>query len=324
LVTSEGQRRIAQPSFHKREIASLAQTMTDCTEKMILTWQQEKGQTNILNEMTKLTLEIVGKTLLSTDVSGEANEVGQALTYVIKYVNDRIIHPFNLPPKLPTPKNIRFAKYNKTLYDVVMKIIKEHRSSKIQHNDMLTMLINARDEETGEGMTDQQLMDEVMTIFLAGHETTANALAWTWYLLARHDDVRKKLNMELNDVLNDKTPTIEDIPKLTYTTQIIQESMRLYPPAWIIGRRAVGMDNVGGFDIPPNSDIMIAPYIMHHHPKLWDDPEKFDPDRFSVDAAKNRDKYAYFPFGGGQRICIGNNFAMMEMQLLVAMIAQKV
>jgi cytochrome P450 len=184
------------------------------------------------------------------------------------------------------------------------------------------MLLTATDEETGEGMSDQQLRDEVMTIFLAGHDTTAIALSWTWYLLSMHPDVARRLRAEVNTAVGDRPPTVADLPKLRYAEMVIQEAMRLYPPAWVMTRMPAADDAVGGYRIPARSVVFLSQYVTHRHPDFWEDPESFDPERFAPEAAAGRPRYAYFPFGGGPRQCIGNNFAMMEAQLILAMVVQ--
>ena len=185
------------------------------------------------------------------------------------------------------------------------------------------MLMLARDEETGEGMNDQQLRDEVMTMLFAGHETTANALAWTWYLLSQHPDIEHRLHSELDEVLGGAIPTLEHLPKLNYTRMVIEEAIRLYPPGWAFARHTVGDDEIGGYRIPANSLIWVSPYVTQRHPDFWENPEKFDPERFTPERSAGRPRFAYFPFGGGPHQCIGNAFAMMEAQLLLATIAQR-
>ncbi len=191
-------------------------------------------------------------------------------------------------------------------------------------NDLLTMLMEARDEETGEGMTDRQLRDEVLTIFLAGHETTANALSWTFYLLSLHPDAARRMGAELHDVLHGRSPEVADLGKLVFTTAVLKESMRLFPPAWIIGRRAIEGDTIGGYDIPRDSIVFVSPWVTHRHPDFWENPEGFDPERFLPERAAEIHRYAYFPFGAGPRICIGQGFAMIETVLLLATLAQKI
>jgi cytochrome P450 len=273
--------------------------------------------------MMRLTLTIVCQTLFSSDISTEADEVGQALTTVLKHTIDRMQSLFDLAEILPLPENRRFYEALRTLDQVVYGMIKERRRSGRDTGDLLSMLVFARDEETGQSMSDKQLRDEVMTIFLAGHETTANALGWTWYLLSRHPEVTRRLEAELAEVLDGRTPTLDDLSKLNYTSMVIQEAMRLYPPAWIIGRNAVEADQIDGYDIPADSSIILSPYVTHRHPGFWDNPEGFDPERFSPQQTKDRPYFAYFPFGGGPRLCIGNNFALMEAKLVLATVAQR-
>lgn len=273
--------------------------------------------------MMRLTLTIVCLTLFTSDISDEASDVGQALTVVLRHANNRISSLFPLPENFPTEENYRFQQALKTLDRVVYNLINERRQSGEDTGDLLSMLVFARDEETGESMSEKQLRDEVMTIFLAGHETTANALSWTWYLLSKHPDVERRLDAELKEVLGGRVPTLFDLKNLKYTLQVLNETMRLYPPVWEIGRENIGTDQLGGYDIPSNSTIILSAYVTHRHPDFWENPEGFDPERFSPEHSGNRPQYAYFPFGGGPRTCIGNNFALMEAQLVIADIAQK-
>jgi len=206
---------------------------------------------------------------------------------------------------------------------VVYDIIETRRRPGQQQDDLLAMLLVARDEETGAGMTDRQLRDEVMTFLLAGHETTAVALTWTWYLLACHPAVAERLRAEIAAAIGSRTPTLEDLPQLRYARMVVEEAMRLYPPVWGFMRQAVGADEVGGFTIPKRSVVTISPYVTHRHPAVWEDPERFDPDRFTPERVRSRPRFAYLPFSGGPRLCIGNEFALMEAQLVVAMTVQR-
>lgn len=330
LLTSDGdywrrQRRLAQPAFHRRRIAGFANTMTEATQVMLEKWQD--GQTLDLTEaMMHLTLEIAGKTLFSIDLTREADTVGEAFTAVNEEIANISAQPFAYErlkyiPWWHSSKVIHGS--TAVLTEVVQKIIDERRASGQQKDDLLGMLMEARDEETGEGMSDQQLRDEVMTIMLAGHETTAVSLAWTFTLLSQHPDVRRKMELELAEVLNGRVPTMADIPNLTYTTMIIEESMRLYPPAYVMTRYGHKPDNIGGYDTPADAVITLSPYFTHRHPDFWDEPEKFDPERFTPERKAERPRYAYIPFGGGPRQCIGNNFAMAEAILILATISQK-
>ena len=330
LLTSEGahwlrQRRIAQSAFHRARIAAFGTTMTRATEEMLDRWRARTGTTplDIQSEMMRLTLRIVGETLLSTDVTGQADQVGAALTVALESARRAIYRVFVLPLRIPTPRNLRLQGAFRTLDEVVYRIIEQRRASDENTGDLLAMLMHARDEDTGEGMTDRQLRDEVMTIFLAGHETTAIALSWTWFLLSKDPAVARKLRAELDRVLGGRTPTTGDLPELQYTGQVIQESMRLYPPAWIVSRCAIADDEIGGYHIPCGSFVFLSPYVTHRHPAFWDNPEGFDPERFERGRLDHLASFAYFPFGGGPRLCIGNTFAMMELQLIVATLAQR-
>jgi cytochrome P450 len=272
--------------------------------------------------MMRLTLGMAGKTLFSMDLSNEADEVGRAAATVIQYANDRFTRLLPLPTNIPTPHNRRFWKALRTLDTVVQGIIDVRRREEKDAGDLLSMLLLARDEETGEGMNDQQLRDEVRAFILAGHETTAAALAWTWYLLAQHPHIEHRLHTELVTVLDGRSPTFEDLPKLTYTKMVLEESMRLYPPGWGFERRAVADDEIGGYHIPADSLVLISPYVTHRHSAFWEDPERFDPERFTPEPLAGRPRYTYFPFGGGPRQCIGNEFAIVQCQLIIAMVAQ--
>ncbi|MCG8350678.1 MAG: cytochrome P450 [Chloroflexales bacterium] len=331
LLTSDGdfwrrQRRLSQPAFHRQRIGAFAAIMTRITEDMLDRWQPvaARGQwLDVSAEMTRLTLSIVSKTLFNTDVGVESNIVGKAITVAFKEFDRRLAALFALPDFVPTPSRRRLKKAIQTLDHVVYRIIEERRRSGEDIGDLLSMLVFARDEETGESMNDKQLRDEVMAIFLAGHETTANALNWIWYLLSKHPTVERRLHNELATVLGGRPPTLEDLPKLSYTTMVIEESLRLYPPAWVIERRSIAADQIGPYAIPPGSTIILSQYITHRHPACWENPESFDPERFTPERVAARPRFAYFPFGGGPRICIGNNFAMMELQLVLATIAQR-
>ena len=248
--------------------------------------------------------------------------VGLAFTALMTPLMDYIYHP--VPPLgFPTPRNRRIQHYIRTLDEVVQVIITEHRRLGAEKDDLLSMLLAARDEETGEGMSDRQVRDEVMTLLLAGHETTSNALSWAWYLLSQNHDAESCLHAELEQVLGGRTPTVEDLPRLPYTRMVLEETLRLYPPAVGFNRKAMADDEVGGYFVSAGTLIWLSPYITHRHPDFWENPEVFDPERFSPERSAGRLHFAHFPFGGGPRLCIGNNFAMMEAQLVLATIAQR-
>ncbi|MBS1806935.1 MAG: cytochrome P450 [Acidobacteria bacterium] len=326
LLSSEGefwkrQRRLAQPAFHRERINTYSQTMTAYTERMLASWQT--GETRDIHEdMMQLTLEIVAKTLFDADVTDTAREVGQLLSVIVEPFSYQASFKWILDNRLPTPMNRRFHRTAQRLDEIVFGIINERRASKVDRGDLLSMLLAALDED-GSQMTDQQLRDEAMTLFLAGHETTALTMSWTWYLLAQHPEVEAKLRAEIESVLGERTPTMADLPALKYADQIIKESMRLYPPAYAMGRQALQEFELGGYRIPAKSQIFFFQYVTHRDPRFFDEPEQFKPERWTEEFVRQLPRYAYFPFGGGPRLCIGNSFAMMETVLILVAIAQK-
>jgi len=332
MLVNEGetwkrQRRLAQPAFHRQHLAGFAATMTDATSQMLSRWEDAAANGQVLDigaEMSRLTLAIAGRTLFSVDVSAEADVVGRALRVLLSYLEHRFNHPFSsFPIWVPTPRNQKFKEAVGNLDRVVFGMIAKRRREKSDHVDLLSLLDQARDEETGQGMTDRQLRDEVLTFFVAGHETSATALAWTWYLLACNPDAMHRLQDEIDRTLGDHPPTIEDMAGLAFTRQVVQESLRLYPPVWAVVRSAHADDEIGGFRIPAGSLVLLSPYVTQRHPDFWERPTEFDPDRFTTERVAQRPKYAYFPFLGGPHQCIGHEFAMLEMQLIVAMVMQR-
>ena len=334
LLTSDGdlwrrQRRLAQPAFHRRQIASFGQTMVAATQQMLDRWHtaaQQEQPLDVSAEMTRLTLEIAGKTLFSIDLTGQANTVGEAFTdvnHIITYLTTQPFSPFTVRmPFWPSTRRMNAGIH--TLDTVVNQIIAQRRTANQDKDDLLSMLMLARDEETGEGMNNKQLRDEVMTLLLAGHETTAVALSWALYLLARHPAVARRLEAEVDAVLTGGRPVaIDDLPQLPYTRMIIDETLRLYPPAYAIARWAQDEDQVGGYRVAAQSAVTLFPYITHRHPDFWPHPDTFDPERFTPQQAADRPRYAYVPFGGGPRQCIGNIFALTEAQLILALLAQR-
>lgn len=328
LLTSEGdfhlrQRRLAQPAFHRQRIAAYGEVMTYYGAQLRARWQDE-ATLDIAQEMMRLTLAIVGKTLFDADVESEADEIGEALTIAVNMFS-RVTLPFaEVVEKLPLPSNRRFFKARERLDATIYRMIYERRSKDIDRGDLLSMLLLAQDTEGDGGrMTDVQLRDEAMTLFLAGHETTANALTWTWYLLSQHPDVEAKLHAELDAVLGNKLPTVDDLPQLPYTDKVFKESMRLYPPAWAMGRRVLNDFEIGSYVIPTNSIVVMSQFVMHHDPRYFPDPYTFDPERWTPEAQATRPKFSYFPFGAGPRQCIGESFAWMEGILIIATLAQQ-
>ncbi len=327
LLTSDGelhkrQRRLVQPAFHHKRIAAYADTMVEYTSDMVDGWQNGK-QVGILNEMMHLTMRIVAKTLFDTDVTQEADHIGAAISVGIEATVDRISRPFQLMEKLPTATNRKRRDALKVIDETIRGFIDERRNSEDDKGDLLSMLLMAVDEQDGGQMTNKQVKDEAMTLFIAGHETTANALAWTFYLLGQHPEIEHRLAQEIMSTLDGRKPTLADLAKLPYLEMVVKESMRLYPPAWTTSREAQVDFEVGGYTIPKGSTIMTSMYVLHHDPRFWDDPETFKPERFSTANEESISKYAYFPFGGGPRVCIGNQFAMMEAQLVLATILQR-
>lgn len=326
LLTSEGddhlrQRRLMQPAFHRERIATYAATMVEQAAKVRNRWRDGEAF-DAHAAMMALTLAVVGKTLFSADVEGEASAIGEALTTVLDAFNRMMLPWSPLLFALPLPSSLRFHRARRRLDRTIYRLIAERRASGADAGDLLSMLLLATDTEgDGRGMTDLQLRDEAMTLFLAGHETTANALAWTWYLLARNTDVEQKLHAEV-DALGHE-PTFNDLPRLACTRRVVAETIRLYPPAYAIGRRAIDAYSIGEFELPARSLVVVSPYIVQRDHRWWPDPERFDPERWLPEEAARRGKFTYFPFGAGTRICIGEQFAWTEAVLVLATLAQR-
>jgi cytochrome P450 len=326
LLVSDGefwrrQRRLAQPAFHAKRIETYARCMVDFTTQMLESWRE--GETrDMAQDMMRLTLRVVAKTLFDADLSSDAASIGRALTALQETTDRRFSEILPLPDWLPTPDHLKERRANATLEAIITRIIDKRRASGEDKGDLLSMLLLAEDDD-GERMTDQQLRDETMTLILAGHETTANTLAWTWYLLAQHPEVEAKLHAELDGALAGRAAARDDLMLLPYTEMVVKEAMRLYPPVWSFTREAVEDVEIGGYVIPKGSIVVVTPYIVQRDARWFPDPERFDPERFDPENEKRLPKYAYFPFGGGPRICIGNTFAMMEARLILATIAQR-
>lgn len=328
LLTNEGashlrQRRMIQPAFHRDRIAEYARSMTEYALAMREEWVDGEVR-DIDKEMMRLTLQIVGKTLFSADVNNEADDVGQAMTNVIEMFNFLLLPFSELLQKLPFPQSRRFKSSKTTLDDVIYKIIDERRKSGEDKGDLLSMLLLAQGEDDGKGMSDEQVRDEALTLFLAGHETTANAMTWTFYLLSENPEKAAKLHEELDRVLNGKTPSVENVADLKYTEAVFAESMRLYPPAWAIGRLAIEEHKFGGYDIPKGALILISPYVTQRDARFWENANDFVPERWFERGIKEAGQtFTYFPFSRGVRSCIGESFAWMEGILLIATLSQK-
>jgi cytochrome P450 len=332
LFTSEGatwlrQRRLMQPVFHRRSVAAFGQLMTDETLAMLERWrpaQEARTPLDVPAEMARLTLDIATGALFHAHVGEEPETIARAVNTLIEDLGYRFEVPFYPPHRVPTPRNRRFRDAIRTVDRAVYSIIAERRRGGGGGDDLLALLMEARDEETGEAMGDRQLRDEVITLFLAGHETTANALSWAFYLVAIHPDVEVRLRSELDEVLgaggDHRTPTMEDLPRLPYTKLVVDETLRLYPPAWITNRQAIAEDEILGYHIPAGAFVTLSPYVLHRHPNYWERPQEFDPDRFTPERSTGRPRFAYFPFGGGPRQCIGQSMALVEAQLVLATI----
>jgi len=327
LLTSEEphhlrQRRLIQPAFHRDRIAGYGDVMVAYADRMRTAWTA--GATlDIAQEMNRLTLSVVGKTLFDADVESQAADVGRALTGVIENFWLMMLPFAEVIERLPIPR-LRRARASRAHLDaLIYGMIAERRKSGRDRGDLLSMLLNAQDEDDGTGMTDKQVRDEAMTIFLAGHETTANALTWTWYLLSGAPDVEARLHEEVDRVLRGRAPSMADIGSLPFVERVVTESMRLYPPAWIIGRRALVDYPIGPYVAPARSIFVLSPYVTHRDARFYASPDRFDPDRWTPEFKTSLAKFAYFPFGGGPRQCIGESFAWMELILIVATIAQQ-
>ena len=330
LLTSEDafwlrQRRIAQPAFHRQRIAELAGVMAAAAREAASQWDAIAASgrpVNVAEEMMSLTRTVVVRALLGADLGPFAGKVDHAWTVMNEYIGEGF-WSLGLTSHLPTPRKRRFDAARAVLQGAVDYLIAERRRHPTDGRDLLSMLMSARDEETGEGMTDEQLRVEVTTFLLAGQETTSLVLTWTWYLLSQHPDARLRLDAELDTVLQGRAPEFADLAALPYTRMVIDEALRLYPPAWAFSRQAVADDELGGFRLPRGWLAFVIPYVLHRLPAYWEDPDRFDPDRFSPERSADRPKFVYLPFGAGPRQCIGNHFALIEAQLIVATLAQR-
>jgi cytochrome P450 len=330
LLTSEGefwlrQRRIAQPAFHRQRVADLAGVMARLARDaaaQLQTLADEGRPVDIEEQMMRLTRTVVLRALLGADLGPYAASIDEAWATINQHIGESF-WSLGLTDRLPTPKNRRFDAARDLLRRAVDHVVAERRRRDADSTDLLSMLMSARDEDTGEAMTDEQLRVEVTTFLLAGQETTALALTWTWYLLAQHHSARQRLEDEIASVLGDRPPEYADLANLPYTRMVIDETLRLYPPAWGFSRQALDDDRLGGFHLPKGWLAFIVPYVLHRLPAYWERPEVFDPDRFSPERSASRPKFVYVPFGAGPRQCIGNQFALIEAQLTVAAFAQR-
>jgi cytochrome P450 len=327
IFLSEGeehrhQRRRIAPLFQHSRVLQYAETMTDCTSRLQETW--EEGATiNLADEMTHLTLWIISKVLFDADVFGEERELGEALTYMFRHFADAVTNPLRLPQSWPTPQNRRaqraIARVNATIY----RMIEERRQNSEDRSDFLSTLLSAQDEEDTTTLSNQQARNEVLSLFVAGHETMATALTWCWYLLSQHPEIYARMRAEGDRVLAGRLPTVADLPDLPYTLQVFKETLRLYPPVYAFTRGAVTPVHLGEYSIANGTSVVISPYTLHRRSTLFPDPERFDPERFDPQQEQNLARYSYIPFGAGAHICLGMHFALLEGHLLLATLAQR-
>ncbi len=330
LLTSEGdlwhrQRRLVEEAFQRERIVGLAPLTAQTIAEALDEWKHrsERGQgLDMREEMSHLTLKVLARAIFSTDLGEEANVIAGAVTVGVEYLSRRLTAPFLLPESIPLPLTRRYLKGRAALDAIVYRLIEERRREQDGRDDLLAKLLKARDE-LGESMSDRQLRDEVVTLVLAGHETVSTGLSWMCYILSRHPDIAQRVHAEVDEVLGDRTPTAEDIPQLQYTTMVIKEALRLYPPVWIVARTPLEDDEVGGYHIPAGTIVYLSPYVTHRHPDFWENPEGVDPERFTKERSQGRHRFAWFPFSGGPRGCVGFLFANQEMQLVLAMMAQR-
>jgi cytochrome P450 len=326
LLTSEGdfwlrQRRLAAPAFHPDRIAAYGDVMVRYAERLADGWQDGEVR-DVHRDMMKVTMEIVSKTLFDADVERDVDDVGRAFDVVLKEIGSRFRRPFRIPDAVPTPGNVRYRRGVAALNRVINRIIAERRASPADRGDLLSMLMSARDDD-GAAMSDEQLRDELVTLFLAGHETTAIVLSWTWHLLAQHPLVRDRLVAELFGELDRRPATVADLPRLPYADAVLKEAIRLYPPAYVLGREAVADCEIGGWQIPAGATIYMSPWVIHRDPRWFTSPETFLPERWLDGLAARLPRFVYFPFGGGPRVCIGDRFATMEAVLILATLARR-
>jgi cytochrome P450 len=332
LLINEGndwlrQRRLIQPTFARPRLEHYAQSMVDLTHQMLSEWNTGEER-DLAREMMQLTMSIAGKTLLGVDVGGRYQQVVECLEGVMRDFLARFRSPLPIPFWLPTYGNWRLKRTIRRLDAVLQQMIDERRAEIERRGessgDFLSLLILARDESDGRPLSNQQLRDEVMTMFLAGHETTANALSWTWYLLGKHPEEQQRVREEVRQIVGYRPPTPQDVGRLVHCERVIKEAMRLYPPAYVIGRRCQEDCTIGDHFIPAMTNVLMSQWVVHRDERWYSQPAEFRPDRWTSDFMRDLPKYAYFPFGGGPRACIGNQFAMLEATLILATMAQRV
>ncbi len=308
IMTSEGdlwrrQRYMMQPSFHRRVITEFNKLIDACNERFIAKWEKQAAEgalINITDDMSELTLEIVLLSIFGTDLERLGREMGG--------------NPFDIVTKEPA-RDLKFAYRFRQLAKLVGALALRRRKEQSEHFDFLQMLIDARDKETGAPMSEKELIDEAMTLIVAGHETTASGLNWTWYLLSQNPEAEERLHAEIDAVAEKREPSLSEMEQLSYTRNVVDEALRLYPPGWLLSRRTIGPDTLGGFEVPPGTDVLLCPYLLHRHPRYWMEPDAFRPERFDAAHESERPRFAYMPFAAGPRHCIGDSLALYEMYM---------
>jgi cytochrome P450 len=331
LLTTDGDfwlrhRHIAQPLFHKRQVDTLSEMITAPVSEMLERWYgyaEARQPIDVVPEMMRLSLRVLGKAIFNLDIARHADKVGPAVRLGLEAMMPQGNLNDFIPFWVPTPLNWRIRRARRVLHDIIDQVIEDHRTGRSEGGDLISLLLSAKDPETGAALHQQEVRDEVMTVFLAGHETTGSGLAWCLYALSKHPDVMRRLRAELGQVLGERAPGAADVQRLPYLSMVVDESLRMYPPIWGYTRDAIEDDEVGGYRIPAGSSIFVSPYVTHRHPEFWENPEAFDPERFAAENAGARPRFAYFPFGGGPRQCIGIHMAKLQMQLAIGAIVQR-
>jgi cytochrome P450 len=318
------ERRILQPAFHHERLGKLANVVTNVIDIFMQDWEEKSRGNQTLDlddEMMRLTLTVIIKSMFSAKIDDKIQSLSHAFNVASKFMLWRSQQMWAPPLSVPIPRNVKYNRALKVLNDTIYPLVADRRKN--PKDDLLGMMLEMRDVDTNEGMSDRQARDEIVTIFFAGHETTAATLSWAFYLLSQHPEIEERVRAEVEDVLNGRRPAFADLPRFVYLQQVINEVLRLYPAAYLFAREAVVDDQLDGYPIPANTLIFISPFVTHRDPKYWPDPERFDPDRFTPEQVASRPRHVYYPFGEGPHLCIGNNFALMEMQLILVMTLQR-
>lgn len=325
------QGRMIQPAFSRSHLENYSQSVISLTRRMLEEWdarlaahpEAANQSVDVYAEMVRLLLSITGTLLFGVDIGRDAPQIADSMLTAFSFAMSRTTAPVKLPRDFPTPARLRTARAVRALDEIVMKLIAQRRQDENKYDDLLAVLIRATDEDTGVRLTDQELLDQIKTMLVAGHESPANCLIWALHLLSQNPEAAQKLYAEIDTVLGDREPTFADLPKLTYCARVLDESMRLYPPAWLVEREPIKDDEIGGYQIKAGSRVTMFMYGVHRMPGVWEDPEKFDPDRFSEERSAKRHRFAFFPFSGGPRLCRGKDLSYVEMVVVLAMIAQR-